>query len=142
MTSMTWWILIFIATVLAELSSPGLFFFISISGGALVAALVSWFDISLMGEFLVFLAVSGGLFYLLRRYVTRMKDTLHATNVYALVGKKGIVVEELSEFTKGWVKLDGELWAAVPSKGERIEVGTSIEVVSAAGSHVVVRTLN
>ena len=94
-----------------------------------------------MAEYLVFIAVTVGLFFLLRRYVTRMKDTLHATNVYAVVGKKGIVVEELSEYKKGWVKLDGELWAAVPSKGERIEVGVSIEVVSAAGSHVVVRKL-
>ena len=141
MTSLTWWILVFIATVLAELSSPGLFFFISISGGALAAALVSWFDISLMAEYLIFIAVSVGLFFFLRRYVAKMKDTLHATNVYALLGKKGIVVEELSEYKKGWVRLDGELWAAVPSKGERIEVGASIEVVSAAGSHVVVRKL-
>ena len=62
-----------------------------------------------MAESLVFIAVTVGLFFLLRRYVTRMKDTLHATNVYAVVGKKGvIVVEELSEYKKGWVKLDGE----------------------------------
>ena len=140
MNSLTWWLILFVVSVLLELSSPGLFFFVSFSLGAAAAAGVSLLDLGMGIEFTVFLLVSAISFVLLRQYVKGLsKDTLHKTNVYALLGKKGIITEQVSLFKKGWVKIDGELWAAAPLHEEIIEVGAQVEVVSSSGSHLIVK---
>ena len=142
MTSLTWWFILLISCIALELSSPGLFFFLSFSLGAAAAALLSYFDTGMGLEFALFIAVSALSFLLLTRYVKQSsKDTLHSTNVYALTGKKGIVLETVSDCKKGWVKIEGETWAAAPLAAGIIEKGAFVEVVSTAGSHLIVKKI-
>ncbi len=142
MNSITWWFILFIISVLLELSSPGLFFFISFSVGALAAAVTAWSELGPIAEFAVFAVVSACSFVLLKRYVKSIsQDTLHTTNVYSLLGKRGIVTESLSDYKKGWIKVEGELWAALPSEEGTIQEGALVKVISSAGSHLVVKKI-
>lgn len=139
MNTITWWFLLFFMSVILELSSPGLFFFLSFSCGAVAAMLVATTTLGPIVEFCTFAVISALSFVLLTRFVKRIsKDTLHKTNVYALLGKRGIVMEPLADSKKGWIKVEGELWSALPHEGS-IEKGAVVEVVSAQGSHLVVK---
>lgn len=141
MTTITWWFILFILSVLFELTSPGFFFFLSLACGAAVAGGSSLLDIGLTAQFIVFIISSLAAFFLLVRYVRKTsRDTLHSSNVYALVGKQGVVTETIAPCHKGWVKVEGELWAAL-SKEETIHAGMVVEVLSTSGSHVIVKKI-
>lgn len=140
MTSLTWWFILFILCVLLELSSPGFFFFLALACGAAVAGLISLLGLGSSIEFAFFIVSSIASCFLLIRYVRKSKDTLHSTNVYALVGKQGVVTETIAPCHKGWVKIEGELWAAL-SKDETVHAGMVVEVLSTSGSHVIVKKI-
>lgn len=140
MDSLSWWGLLCGFCLLIELSSPGYFFFLSFSLGALGALLGTYIGGSLVVQTILFFGVTGISFLLLRRYVAKLaKKASFQTNVYALQGKRGVVVEQVSPFEKGWVKVEGELWAAIPSSEATLEKGVIVEVVSSAGTHLSVR---
>lgn len=139
MTSLTWWFVLFMVSVLFELSSPGFFFFLALACGAAIAGLFSLLNMGLSVQFVAFIVSSLAAFFVLMRYVRETsKDTLHSSNVYSLVGKEGIVMETIAPCHKGWVKVEGEMWAAL-SKEETIHAGMMVVVVSTAGSHVIVK---
>lgn len=137
------WLLFFILSLLSEvIASPGLFYFLAFSIGSLGAALAAFFNLSLLSQVIVFLGISTLSFFLLKvslKHISR--DTLHKTNIYALQGKKGLVTEMISGCAKGWVKIEGEQWAAVSVDESIIEKGAMIEVVGSAGSHLKVKKI-
>jgi membrane protein implicated in regulation of membrane protease activity len=142
MNSLVWWVILFIASIMLELSSPGYFFFLAFSIGALAGAACSWLDIGTGFQFFAFVIVSIGAFFFLKNMLSSLsKDGHQKTNVYALQGKKGVVVDRITNMEKGWVKIDGELWAAVPVSDEVIEKNSLVEVVGTAGSHVRVKRI-
>ncbi|MDD3343799.1 MAG: NfeD family protein [Sulfurospirillaceae bacterium] len=62
------------------------------------------------------------------------------------IGVKGKVVKQLSEDEMGSVKLHTAVlgnsqWPAVSQNDENLEVGTIIEIVAIAGSHLIVKKL-
>ncbi|MBA3751330.1 NfeD family protein [Candidatus Dependentiae bacterium] len=141
MESFTWWIVLLVGCTILELSSPGMFFFLSFSCGALAAAFYSFFYDNTTVEFSIFLVVTALSFFALRRYERSSKDTLYETNVYALHGRKGTVLEKISPLEKGWVTIEGQIWAAFPANQESIEKGSIILVVNSEGSHLVVKKI-
>lgn len=60
------------------------------------------------------------------------------TNTQALVGKRAIVVRDISFDRPGEVKIGGELWMACLSDQGRIKAGDWVVVVDVRGAHVVV----
>lgn len=142
MSMILWWALFFGLCLVLELSSPGYFFFLSFSAGALVAAITAWYEVALPLQSVLFLSVSAGTFFLLRSYVARIEQKSQIkTNVYALHGKKGVVLADISLLSKGWIKVDGETWAALPYDDAPIEKGSIVKVVGSAGSHLTVKKL-
>ena len=143
MDSFTWWMILLIGCGLFELSSPGMFFFLSFSIGAAAAAIFSLFAHNPVSEFILFLVVSAGAFFLLKRYVKSIsKDTMYTTNVYALRGRKALVIEAIVPLEKGWISVDGQIWAALSVHEEVIEKGSVVVVVNSAGSHLVVKKID
>ena len=139
MTTVVLWSLMFGLCIIFELSSPGLFFFLSFAIGALAAAGISWFEFSPLVEIGLFLGVSAVSFMVLRWYARHTgKEEVH-TNIYALKGKKGVVLVRITPLEKGWVKIEGETWAAVPVDACIFEEGSIVEIVSVSGAHVKVR---
>jgi membrane protein implicated in regulation of membrane protease activity len=139
MTIFMLWSLLFGLCIVLELSSPGFFFFLSFALGALAAAGIAWFELSIVVEMVLFFGVSAVSFMVLRWYARHIGKKEVRTNVYALKGKKGVVLADITPLERGWVKIDGETWAAAPFDDCSFEKGTIVEVVSISGAHVKVR---
>lgn len=139
MNTIVLWSLLCGLFLIFELSSPGLFFFLSFAVGALAAAGVSWSGLAPVAEVVTFLGVSAVSCMVLRWYAGRITKEEIATNVYALKGKKGVVLAKITPLERGWVKIEGETWAAAPVENCTFEKGTIVEVESISGAHVKVR---
>jgi membrane protein implicated in regulation of membrane protease activity len=137
------WILFFVVSVLIEVFvSPGLFYFLPFSVGSGCAAIAAYAGYNALQQILYFIGTSAFSFIFLRSLIKRIsKDTLHKSNVYALLGKKAVVVETIAPCKKGWVKVDGELWSAASLDESLIEKGTVVEVRGSEGSHLKVTKL-
>ena len=137
------WLVIALVALILEMGSPGLFFFLSFSFGALATAIVSlWFD-SLVVQGCTFLASTIFALIILRLWLVRSRKHLpHTrTNIYALQGKRAMVLKRISPEKPGIVKIDGEVWTARPADYRGIETGVEVEVVDVVGAHVIVKQL-
>jgi membrane protein implicated in regulation of membrane protease activity len=132
------WLTIGLLFLLFELSNSGLFFFISFFFGALAAALIAGIMQSWVVELSVFLVVSAIMFCVLRMWTEKQcTKKMQRTNIDALIGTKGLVLQSIEPFALGYVKVGTEIWAA--RSDMRIEVGDEVEVVMVRGAHLVVK---
>jgi membrane protein implicated in regulation of membrane protease activity len=137
------WLILFTFFVIFELSSPGFFFFLSLGFGSIGSAMAASFEINLIGQLITFVMVSiGSLFILYYYFKNTFKEQTHKTNVYALVGKTGVVIENIEPYKKGTLKINGELWFARSLDNNLIKAGEVVEVVNLQGSHVIVKPTN
>ncbi len=114
------------------------------AAGALAAMLAAIFGLHLWVQIVLFVAVSIGLLIafrpLLKKYITPKKT---ATNVDALVGTKGIIVERVDNIAgTGRVKLGSLDWSARSENGECIEVGVVVNVEKIQGVKAFVSPVN
>jgi membrane protein implicated in regulation of membrane protease activity len=73
-----------------------------------------------------------------RRYVHRWRAVkTERTNVDAIIGKRGIVLRNITSNINGLVKVGNEKWQAVAD--EEIQEGSEIEVVEIKGVTLTVR---
>jgi len=140
-----YWIIASFVLLLFEIGHPGLFFFSAFSAGALSAAFASlWY--SWIVQCCVFLFATLCALALLRywvaHYLHKGQEHYHS-NVYALVGKRAVVVMAITPDSPGKVKVDGELWVArLTHTDEPIGVGSLVEIVGSSGSHLKVKSVN
>ena len=71
-----------------------------------------------------------------------MRRTTHATNVYALIGKKGMVIELIGPDQPGYVKIQGEQWLARSIAQAPLQQGCKITVIDVRGAHLIVDQTN
>lgn len=71
-----------------------------------------------------------------------MHQVSHPTNVNALIGKEGIVMETINPDQPGYVKIQGELWLARGLAKAPLQRGIVIRVVNVRGAHVIVDQTN
>lgn len=103
---------------------------------ALVSMVLSFFDVYLWVQVLAFFAISiAGIILFKKVFNKKLKATEESkTNVDAIIGKKCIVVEEISNIhAKGAVKLGGQVWSARSSDESVIEEGKIVTVESISG---------
>lgn len=135
------WLILSIFLLFFELGTPGLFFFLSFSFGAIFAALISLFYESIYIQSLVF--VGGTIIsLLLLKSWTKYKSKhhkVHLTNIYALYGKKGIVEEKISKNSVGQIKVSGQIWSAKSIDDSEIIEGSQVEVIDIRGVTLFVR---
>jgi membrane protein implicated in regulation of membrane protease activity len=77
-----------------------------------------------------------------RKWVRRRLHTREtASNTDALVGQRGLVMESVGRHAAGQVKIDGQLWRAVPAAGagDTIEAGREVTVTGVNGVTVEVQ---
>lgn len=108
--------------------------------GSLAAMIVSLCGGELWIQVTAFIAVSAALLLalrpLVRKYIT---PKLTKTNVDAIVGTQGLVVEEIDNVgAKGRVKLSGMEWSARSTDGENIPEDTLVQVDRVEGVKVYV----
>ena len=111
-----------------------------LAAAALVAALVAGLGGPLLAQILAF-AIAGGVGLLIVRPIARRQMThspLVREGSYALVGKKAVVLEEVTG-TQGLIKLSGEVWSArALDESQVIPAGTPVDVMEIDGATAIV----
>ena len=106
------WVIAAVALGAAEYFTLTLAFGL-LAAAALVAAVVAGVGASLLAQVLAF-AITGAVGLLIVRPIARRQmshPSLVREGSYALVGKKAMVIEEVTG-TQGLIKLSGEVWSA------------------------------
>ncbi|HHX60751.1 MAG TPA: NfeD family protein [Epulopiscium sp.] len=141
----TWllWFGVAVLFAVIELVTVG-FFMIWFGVGALAAMLTALLTNNLLIQFLVFIMVSVALLFMTRKLTSKLtKGKVVATNVDAVIGKIGMVTEDIPALDNpGIVKLAGEMWSAISADSQPIEKGTLVEVLQVKGVKLVVQKSN
>jgi membrane protein implicated in regulation of membrane protease activity len=111
-----------------------------LAAAALVAAIVAGMGGTLLAQVLGF-AITGVVGLLIVRPIARRQMThppLVREGSYALVGKKAVVIEQVTG-TGGLVKLSGEVWSArALDEDHVIPVGALVDVMEIEGATAIV----
>jgi membrane protein implicated in regulation of membrane protease activity len=111
-----------------------------LAAAALVAAVVAGVGASLLAQVLAF-AITGAVGLLIVRPIARRQmshPSLVREGSYALVGKKAMVIEEVTG-TQGLIKLSGEVWSArALDENHVIPAGTPVDVMEIEGATAIV----
>lgn len=145
MEQLSWilWLVLGVGLIVAEIFTLG-FFLIFFGVGAIVAALAAMLGVGVIGQFLIFLVVSGGLTALSR---TMFSQYLHPSasdlkmGMDSLPGQIGTVTaESKGALNEAAVKVFGSEWTAFPEDGDdALVAGEKVEVVRIKGSSIYVR---
>lgn len=142
-----WYIWLIVAGVcfIIEMLTVGFFVF-WFGIGALITMIISiLFPDNMLLQATIFVISSTILIFLTKPFVDKFtkKDKKIVTNAYSIIGKKGIVTQDIKEtYGIGQVKISGETWSAKTSDGSVIEKGSQIEVIQIDGVKAVVQLVS
>ena len=125
------WLILFVILLVIELFTVNL---VSIwfAVGALVTALVSYFIDSMIIQIVVFILTSIIALLITKPVIEKLrKCKVIPTNLDRVIGKVGIVTEEITKLEPGEVKVDGKRWSALSTK--KVKVGSKVEILSIDG---------
>lgn len=129
------WFIVATFFLLFELGAPGLFYSLAFSCGALLAALIAFFQYSLSVQLSTFLGGSVlALLFLkvLVQSLISLKPELR-TNVAALIGKEAIVAKSQTVACPAQVKVAGQLWTAKSINEEPLINHQLVTIIRVAG---------
>ncbi len=133
------WVIAAVALGAAEYFTLTLAFGL-LAAAALVAAVVAGVGASLLAQVLAF-AITGAVGLLIVRPIARRQmshPSLVREGSYALVGKKAMVIEEVTG-TQGLIKLSGEVWSArALDENHVIPAGALVDVMEIEGATAIV----
>ena len=124
---------------IAEIITVGfLIFWLGI--GALITMIVSFFTSNLIIQTTVFVISSTILIFATRPLINKFANTkTTSTNSFSLVGKKGIVTQNIDSIRgTGQIKVQGELWSAISKDSDIIPKNTEVEILSIKGVKLIV----
>lgn len=136
-----YWLVISAVLIVIEIFTLGLTT-IWFAAGALLAALVAWIGVGIIGQLIIFIIVSVVLLVLTRPLAMKyLNDKTVRTNADSLIGEIAIVTEEIDNIAgKGAAKIQGETWTARSTRDEMlIEKGEKVQVVAISGVKLIVR---
>lgn len=125
------WMVLFIVLILIELGTVNL---VSIwfALGALASFVLSFWVSNTTWQIAMFVGVSFISLLLTRKFVQKVRGgKIEATNLDRVIGKIGIVTEEITKLEPGEVKVDGKRWSAISTK--KIKVDSKVEILSIDG---------
>ncbi len=125
------WLILFVVLVFIEISTVNL---VSIwfALGALVTALISLWITDTTAQLCIFAISSAVFFALTKPLVARLRaQKIIPTNSDRVIGKIGIVTEEIQKLEPGEVKVDGKRWTAEANR--KIAKGKKVEILSIDG---------
>jgi membrane protein implicated in regulation of membrane protease activity len=133
------WVIAAVALGVAEYFTLTLAFGL-LAAAALVAAIVAGVGGSMLAQLLAF-TITGAVGLLIVRPIARRQMThpsLVREGSYALIGKKAVVIEEVTG-TQGLIKLSGEVWSArALDENHVIPAGTLVDVMEIEGATAIV----
>lgn len=107
------WIVIAGVCFIGEMLTSG-FFLLWFGVGASVAAVLNYLDFDPLTQFIVFILVSLVLLAVSRPFAQRItKEPPRKAVSDRLVGKKGVVMEDILPDKGGVVNIEGDIWRAI-----------------------------
>ena len=140
MISMVWiWLAAAIIFIIIEAVTVGLTT-IWFAAGALVALILSLIKVGVGVQVAVFLILSLVLLATTRKiFVNKLKTGSEKTNVDALVGEEAVVLENITPFNTGLVKVKGQNWTAIAAdKDASILKGSTVKIKAIEGVKLIV----
>ena len=130
------WIIILIVAAIAEAVTTAL---VSVwfCVGALAAAVAAALGVPIFFQLVIFVLVSAAALAVTRPIVNKLMpgDDYIPTNGEDDVGKTALVIEEIDpEAGKGRVRLADVDWAARSADGNRISLGSTVQIVEKGGA--------
>ncbi|MFA7057693.1 MAG: NfeD family protein [Candidatus Cloacimonadales bacterium] len=136
------WLIIGIISIIIEIFDPAVFF-ISFGIAGITTSLISTTGLPFWLQALIFGIISFVVFLFMRRVYERLlRNGKVETNVYALIGKTGIVTKTIPQDGRGEVKMGGEYWVAISQENIQIIQDEKIEVLAIDGNKLIVQKTN
>lgn len=137
-----YWLILFVVLILFEIATLGLTT-IWFAGGALIAFILSLFQVDLWIQIVVFVVVSVVLLFFTRPYAQKhFNKNLKKTNVEEIIGKQGKVLEDIdNKNSQGKVSLNGMVWTARSETEDVICKESFVQVVRVEGVKLIVKEL-
>lgn len=109
------------------------------AAASLCSLFVSYFTDNLFIQLLVFSLVSIFTLIFTKPILDKIfkTDKKEKTNADAVIGKTGIVTDEITDLTNGRVKVSSKSWMA--TSDENLSKGTKVEVLDIIGAKLVVK---
>lgn len=133
------WVGAFVVLGIGEMVTAGLFMLpFAIAAGA--AAILAWFKVAVWVQLVVFLVVSIGALWGMRKFAWRSGEPSHLVGAKRYVDAVGTVTEAVDRLSgSGRVRVETEHWRATTDTDGVIEKGTEIRVVDVRGARLVVQ---
>ena len=125
------WMIVFLVLLFIEIMTVNL---VSIwfAIGALASFILTYFIDNIAIQIGVFIVVSIISLICTREIVRQIRNhDIERTNLDRVIGKIGVVTEEITRLEPGEVKVDGKKWSAIANK--KISVGSKVEILSIDG---------
>lgn len=125
------WTLVCIICLILELTS-GDFFIMCFSLGAIPAAIAAGTGVRFTMQIIIWLTFSVLCLLFVRPFALKYlhrHDKERPSNADALMGREGIVTENIEAGGFGRVKIDGDSWKAVSCDKADIPAGTKVKVI-------------
>lgn len=140
---MEWWIWILIGLllVLAELVTPGGFYFIFFGAGAVGVGIVSGLQVAgpVWLQFILFSVLSVGALWLFREKLLRLTQSAPHEAIDNLIGETAVAVDEISINAVGKAELRGASWSARNVGDQPLARGERCKVERVEGLMIFVR---
>jgi len=141
----TWqWLWVIAAVVLAggEMTTAGSFFLLPFALGAVAAAVLAFFGVSVALEWIAFIVVSAATFAAFRPLARKLDRDLPADGIGAkrLIGETATVLDAIpgDGDELGLIRVHREHWRAESRDGTPIEAGAKVRVVEVRGTRAIV----
>ncbi|MDR1052825.1 MAG: NfeD family protein [Planctomycetaceae bacterium] len=109
-----------------------------------VSLLTSYFSYTIdfrvqLGMFLIMATVM--LFLTRPIAIKKFRVGQEKTNVDGLIEQEALVVKRISKFEKGEIKVNGQIWTAIPENSIEIEAGQKCIIVEISGVKAIVKPI-
>jgi membrane protein implicated in regulation of membrane protease activity len=132
------WVGAFVVLGIGEMVTAGLFM-LPFAIGAGAAAILAWFNVPIWLQLLVFLIVSIGALWGMRKFAWRSSEPTYAVGAKRYVDATATVTEAVDRIAgTGRVRLDTEQWRATTDGDDLLEPGAEVVVVDVRGARLVV----
>lgn len=136
------WILISIALGAIEAITVDLVC-IWFSIGALFAALLSYFKVSLFIQILVFVCLSLVLVCITRPFTKKLlRGHIEKTNSDRFIGEFAKVTKTIAMLSPGEIKIHGQYWTAISKDNTTIEQDAVVEIIAIDGNKLIVEKIS
>lgn len=110
--------------------------------GALIAMITSFFTSNIIIQTAVFVISSAILLFTTKPLVKKFVDVKPTnTNAFSIVGKKALVIKEITSHSVGQIKINGEVWSAETENEETIPEGSEVEILQIKGVKTIVKSI-